>query len=118
MNKSLSLLAREFESSSTRTPQYLEFHRTFKREFTKALSDIGCSKVEISKPNHFDVSGFFTADNNQIYYFSISDLRWSKDNLLIRTAKHYKDYRGGGNNFIHIDGNMINKIDRLVNKQN
>ena len=47
MNKSLALLRQEFESDSRRTPQYLEFHRTFKREFSKALTNMGCSKVEI-----------------------------------------------------------------------
>lgn len=114
MNKSLALLRQEFESDSRRTPQYLEFHRTFKREFSKALSLIGCTQVEVSKPNHFDVSGFFTAPSGQPYYFSLSDLRWSKDNLLVRTAKHYKDYTGGHNNFVRISSGVIDGIQRLL----
>lgn len=114
MKETLKLIAQEFESSSSRTPQYLQFHRTFKKEFTKALSTIGCTNVEIGKPNHFDLSGFFTAPNNQIWYFSLSDLRWSKDSLLIRTASHYKDWSGGGNNYISINSNIINNLQKLV----
>lgn len=114
MKKTLSLITDEFESSSTRTPQYLEFHRTFKREFTKALSLVGCTNVDIGKPNHFDVSGFFTAPNGQIWYFSISDLRWSKDKMLIRTAKHYKDWTGGGNQYVKIDSDLITGINKII----
>jgi hypothetical protein len=96
MNKSLYLLNFEFESSCSRTPQYLEFHRVFKNEFTKLLKPY-IKSIEISKPNHFDVSGFFELNNGGIYYFRIEDLRWSKESMLIRTAKHFKDYTGGCN---------------------
>lgn len=99
MKKSLELLKQHFISASTRTPQYLTFHRTFKREFTRFLESIGASKIQIGKPNHFDVSGFFTV-GEQAWYFSLSDLRWSKDKLLIRTVKDYKDYSGGVNRFV------------------
>ncbi len=115
MNKSLALLAQEFESDSRRTPQYLEFHRTFKREFSKALTSMGCSKVEIGKPNHFDVSGFFTGPNEQIWWFRLEDLRWNKDTILIRTAKHYKDYTGGPNQWVRTT-NIVDGVARLLNR--
>lgn len=102
MKKTLSLLKQKFESSCGKTPQYLEFHRTFKREFTALLKSYGAEKIEVSKPNHFDASGFFT-HADEIYYFSLSDLRWSKSNLLVRTAKHYKDYTGGVNQYVTFD---------------
>ena len=100
--KSFYLLGFEFESSSCRTPQYLEFHRTFKSEFKRFLKGLGVTEIEIGKPNHFDISGFFKY-REQVYYFSISDLRWSKDSMLIRTAKDFKDYSGGSNDFISLD---------------
>lgn len=100
MKATLIALQQTFESSSTRTPEYLAFHRLFKREFTKLLTDLGCSAITFGKPNHFDVSGFFTDPAYQAWYFSLSDLRWSKDKLLIRTAKDYKDYSGGSNQYI------------------
>lgn len=91
-----------FESASYRTPEYLSWHRLFKREFTKFLVGVGATQIEIGKPNHFDMSGFFTV-NGQIWYFSISDLRWSKDSMLIRTAKSYKDYTGGVNQYVPLN---------------
>ena len=113
MKKSLYLLSFNFVSSSQRTPQYLEFHRTFKREL-KALLNPYCVKIEIGKPNHFDIWGFFQLKDNRIFYFSLSDLRWSKDNILIRTAKDFKDYGGGSNNFINLNNdfekNLLNYL--------
>lgn len=98
MKKIFSLIRQNFESSSGRTPQYLEFHRTFKREFTKWLAELGAVDIQISKPNHFDVSGFFTL-RGQTWYFRLEDLRWSKNKLLIRTARDNKDYTGGSNQY-------------------
>ena len=99
MKKTKQLLSIEFESSTTKTPQYLEFYKTFKREFTNMLKPY-INNIKIHKPNHFDVSGFFERKDNQIFYFSLGDLRWNKKELLIRTATDFKDYTGGRNNFI------------------
>lgn len=101
LSKSMYLWGFEFESSCCRTSQYLEFHRVFKREFTALLRPY-CNRIEISKPNHFDFSGFFETKSGRIYWFSLEDLRWSKDHLLIRTAGDFKDYMGGSNEFINM----------------
>ena len=102
MTMALELTAGEFESSCEHTPEYLAWHRAFKREFTKFLQEHGCKNIKIGRPNHFDMSGFFTTSKGTIYYFSISDLRWSKGDMLIRTAEHYKDYTGGSNQSISL----------------
>jgi hypothetical protein len=100
MKKAIKATQAEFESSSSRTPEYLAWHRLFKREFTKFLEARGMTGIDIGKPNHFDMSGFFKdGAKDQIWYFSLSDLRGFKDNLLIRTAKHYKDWTGGMNQY-------------------
>ena len=114
MAKSLYLLSFNFESSSSRTPQYLEFHRVFKREFSNLLKPY-CKKIEISKPNHFDISGFFELNNGEIYYISLGDLRWDKENLLIRTAKDFKDYTGGSNNYITLNENLKENLFKFLN---
>ena len=101
MKKSMKLIAEDFESSAYRTPQYLTFHRTFKREFTALLKPY-ISRIEFITPNHFDVAGFFEMNDGKIWYFSISDLRWSKGAMLIRTAKDFKDYTGGQNRYVNI----------------
>jgi len=98
MKKAIKSTQQEFESSSGRTPEYLAWHRLFKREFSKFLTEYGATDIQIGKPNHFNMSGFFTV-NGQAWYFSISDIRWSKDKMLIRTAKSYKDYTGGMNQY-------------------
>ncbi len=105
MEKSLQLLRKGFESSSQTTPEFLTFFRTFKKELTKILTERGCTKIEIGK-GHFYVSGFFTAPSGQVYYISLSDVRsfsetgWNNDSLMYRTAKHYKDYTGGHNQWV------------------
>ena len=102
MKRAISETQREFESSSSRTPEYLSWHRLFKREFTKFLTEHGATLVQIGKPNHFDMSGFFTW-KGQAWYFSVSDIRWSKESMLVRTAQHYKDYTGGQNHFVPLN---------------
>ena len=109
INKSLYLHSFNFESSSCRTPQYLEFHRVFKKEIKDLLKPY-CKNIEISSPNHFDFSGFFELNNNEIYYISLSDLRHSKDKILIRIAKDFKDYSGGSNNFIPFNEDFVKNL--------
>ncbi len=102
MKKALAMTQNEFESSCSRTPEYLVWHRLFKREFTKFLTEHGIPTVQISKPNHFDMSGFFQTSTGQIWYFSISDLRGFKNNMLIRTATSFRDFTGGRNQYISL----------------
>lgn len=108
MKKAIKATQAEFESSSGRTPEYLAWHRLFKREFTKFLESKGMTGIDIHKPNHFDMSGFFKdGSKDQIWYFSISDLRGFKDQMLIRTADHYKDFTGGRNQYIPLNNTEV-----------
>jgi len=113
MKKSLCLLGFEFESSSGRTPQYLKFHRVFKRELTNLLKP-HTQKIEISKPNHFDVKGFFQMNDGKIFYFSLGDLRRDKNKILIRSAKNFKDYTGEIYNNINLDENFAENLIKFV----
>ena len=119
MKQTLKLLLRGFQSSSGTTPEFLEFVRTFKKEFTKELLSIGATDIQIGK-GHFYVSGFFTLDS-QAWYFSLSDVRGMdyllKNNsdscmskLLYRTAKDYQDYTGGYNRYAKIETGMAEKM--------
>jgi len=110
MGKTKQLAEQTFESSSSRTPQYLAFHRTFKREFTNMMQPY-CDEILVHKPNHFDVSGFFKLKSGAIWYFSVGDMRWDKS-LLYRTAKDFKDYTGGSNNQVDLD--RISDLPSLV----
>lgn len=102
MKKALASTQQNFESSSGRTPQYLSWHRLFKKELTAFLISVGCTEIKIGKPNHFDMSGFFRSSTGQIWYFSVSDIRWSEDKMLIRSAKSFTDYSGGMNQYVSL----------------
>jgi len=116
MNKTFQALQKEFESSSSRTPEYLAFHRLFKREFTALLKSFSATEVTISKPNHFDVSGFFRDKTGQAWYFRLGDLRGFKDSLLIRTAKDFRDFTGGANQYLNLKDvdSFINGLQRMI----
>jgi hypothetical protein len=122
MNQSISLLKAGFESSSQKTPEFKHFAKVFKKEFTSELKSIGVSNIVFSV-GHFYLSGFFTAFG-QAYYFSISDVRGMDYcmevnpescmcQLLIRTAKDYKDYSGGINNYVKFRAGMSGDICKL-----
>jgi hypothetical protein len=120
MKKSIAMLKRGFESSSGLTPEFAQFFRTFKSEFTKELQTIGASNIVFSR-GHFYVSGFFTDVSGQAWYFSLSDvrgmdytLRNNPDScmakLLYRTAKNYKDFTGGHNRYRTIEPGMAKEM--------
>lgn len=111
MKRSIALLERGFVSSSTLTPEFAEFFKTFKSEFTKELKTIGATDITFNR-GHFYISGFFTVDG-QAYYFCIPDVRGSEyrmPQLLYRTAKDYKDFTGGINRFVDIAPLMADKM--------
>jgi hypothetical protein len=116
MNKSIRMLRKGFESSSTTTPEFAQFFRTFKSEFTKELLSISATDIVFSR-GHFYLSGFFTI-GSQPYYFSLSDVRgmehclnqFCMGQLLYRTAKHYRDFTGGSNQYVNIKSGMAKKL--------
>jgi hypothetical protein len=81
----------------------------------RALKEADFTDIKFSN-GHYYFSGFATK-NNKVIYFSIPDVRygWASDglNLLIRTAKDYKDYTGGSNNYSSL---IVKDIQELSNK--
>ena len=109
-----------FVSSSQTTEEFKDFFKVFKREFSKELRSIGATNLKFSR-GHFDVSGFFTV-NEKIFYFSLSDVRGfeyglrsnpysNMNQLLYRTAKDYKDFTGGGNQYVPIKTGMAYEME-------
>jgi hypothetical protein len=116
MKRTMGLLSKPFESSSGKTPQFLEFARVFRTEFKKALSLRGATNIVVSV-GHFYICGFFTSASGQVFYFSIPDVRSYQSggghfsSLLYRTAKDYRDFTGGHNQYVPIDEHMVKKMD-------
>lgn len=108
----ITLLIENWNTTGTNSkhdPEWKSFYSKFRNRFKKELQKIGVTNIEINQ-GHYFVYGFFTTQNNNIYYFSVGDVRWSDGKLLYRTAKSYKDYTGGGNCFVEIGDNMINNM--------
>ena len=81
---------------------FKKFSREFKSMVLEQLKQINGVEYK-QNTGHYYISGFFKVDE-QPYYISISDVRYSYPqnvNLLIRTAKDYKDYTGGSNHYIN-----------------
>jgi len=111
MKKSIELLRAGFESSSGLTSEFDKFYKTFKSEFRKELKSQGATDIKFNR-GHFFISGFCTIDN-QVFYFSLPDVRGSNfrmPKLMYRTAKDYKDFTGGQNRFAEIKTGMGNEM--------
>jgi hypothetical protein len=110
----LSEYGKYFESSSGATPEWNAFFLKAKKFFTEALKEISMGDMVISK-GHFYFSGYFTAKTGQAYYFSISDVRFFPgEKLLIREAKNFQDFTGGGNYYLPVNKNLPAAIKKFV----
>ena len=92
-------LGYRFESSSGLTEEFAAFSRQARRELAKMMQ--GYKLIGYSR-NHFEFSAFLQNERTgKLVYVSCSDVRFFPDawykNLLIRTARHDKDYTGGSN---------------------
>lgn len=103
-----------FGSGSRNTPTFKSFATKFKNKLVKELkkvADVSDKKIDTG---HFYISGFITV-NGQVIYVSISDVRHGfNPQLLVRTAKDYKDFTGGSNNYVNIDNNIGVNIVRTL----
>lgn len=65
----------------------------------KAMESIGLSEVKINNGFNYQ-SGFGKDSEGQIWYVNTGDWRWrSQLGTLIRTARDYKDFTGGQNQY-------------------
>lgn len=102
-------------SGSDLSQEFKDFYKKEKKRLLRIFDLFICTKVEISYGFYY-FSGFFTADNGQIYYFSSQDVRYNGyEKLLIRTAKDYKDYTGGSNQWVGTsDTDLINFFQKNI----
>ena len=109
----------EFESSSSKTPQFNEFAKMFKKALQEQC-DLAGANLHSVNVGHFYLSAF-VEKNGKFVYISISDVRHFPNswftNVLIRTAKGDKDFSGGSNNYSDLQNLSVN-ISRLINIQN
>lgn len=79
---------------------FKKFFRNEKRSIINILTELGCTDINLDYGFYF-YYGFFTSKSGQVYYLSCSDIRhFGYEKILYRTAKNYKDYTGGSNQYI------------------
>ena len=94
-------MARKNYSGSDLSQEFKSWFRKEKNRITKELTAIGCTNIELNYGFYY-FSGFFTSKSGQVYYMSCSDVRHFPYGLLLyRTAKDYKDFRGGSNQYVN-----------------
>ena len=118
MNKTIKLWREGFESSCSETKEFHEFSKVFNKEFKKLIEAAGCSDLNMYK-GHFDLNGFFKAPDNSLRYYSMPDVRGASNaslypNLMIRFVAHDKDWTGGSNNWLSLDGDAETNIGYVV----
>lgn len=99
MKGTIDALQRGFESAPNKTPEFLAFARTFKREFKKQVEAYHLVEGWKWSVNHFEVSGFFRVRGGACYYFATGDVRGfaQRRGLLLRSARDFRDFTGGPN---------------------
>jgi len=107
------LKARIEDAGCYNSKDFISFSREFKKMMNAELKKVNGENLKMNT-GHYYVSGFFTVDE-QVWYFSISDVRYFPEEtihngMLIRTAKDYKDYTGGQNQYIRIEPDMFVKF--------
>lgn len=110
-----------FESSCGLTREFSDFARDYKRELKRALGQ-GFGLVNWSR-GHFDMSGFAkNLETGKLAYISIGDVRYNRhdgwyNNILVRSARHDKDWTGGGNRYADWPG-LREEVKRTTAKDN
>lgn len=86
---------------SVTSKDYESFQRKYRNHLKKVCEANGMELVRFN-PNHYEFSAFVKKDDKYVY-ISISDVRYFRNawynNILIRTAKHERDYTGGWNRY-------------------
>ncbi len=105
-----------FSSGGTTGEDFKVFARAFRSYVKKNLPP---NSILVSfNTGHYYISGFVKRGDKYVY-FSISDVRhfsgsWI-DDILIRTAKHEKDYTGGCNNSTTLEKFSLN-VEQLLER--
>jgi len=102
-------LLQEFQSSSTKTVEFNDFFKLFKKEFNKELKQLNAQDIKYSK-GHFDIGVFFRVGEQWYNAMLGGDVRGRVTQIVVRTAKHQKDYQGGGNHWFNIETDMYQRI--------
>ena len=102
IEKLRSYVNRTFENwGGVTSNEYNTFQKKY-RNLLKSICENNNLELVAFHPNHYQFSAFIKS-GNKFVYISISDVRYFKNewfnHILIRTAKHEKDFTGGYNRY-------------------
>lgn len=104
MNKLEDFTDYEFETSTTRTQEYITFERKYKNHLKRILPED--YSLHSFSGNHFCFSCVIKSNTNEFIYLSIPDVRYNpnewKNNILIRQMEHEKDWLGKRNFYTNL----------------
>lgn len=117
LNELRKYLTHTFSSGSTTGKDY----KTFQTKYINYLRSLcklhGWELVNVGR-GHYNFSAFIRNEESKYIYLSISDVRYFNNewyyHILIRTAKHERDYRGGLNHFACLT-TLSESVQRLLN---
>lgn len=89
------------------SPDYKNFQKDYRKCIRSLCNTNGLELISFS-PSHYEFSCFIKNKNSgKMCYMSISDVRYFDNrwffSILVRTAKHEKDYSGGYNTYCCYD---------------
>ena len=108
-NELKSYLDYEFSSGCETGQDYKAFERKYINYLKLLCKQCGWEFFSANK-NHYCFTAFIKNEQNNFVYISISDVRWNKDwfyHVLIRSAEHSKDYRGGTNHYAELSNLQV-----------
>lgn len=106
----------EFSSWSTNWQDFNSFARNYKA-FIKDVAKELWGEIVAWNKWHYECSWFIKVGDKFIY-LNCGDVRWwarRREQVLMRTATHPKDYTWWANNYTHID-DMVDNIKRLLSR--
>lgn len=104
----------DFESSSTKTPEFKAFYKTTSAWLKKFAKEHGLTDLVV-KDGHFSVTATFRV-GVQWWYLSTNDVRCPLFNsALLRTTAGPKDYVGGYNQWVAYDANFESSLLDTIN---
>lgn len=104
------------------SPTYKEYQRGFFRAMKAICKDLNAKVVNTTAGHYFESvmverNGHYVYIHQEHYLNgrAVVDLTY-KNRLLIRTAEHASDWRGGSNNYVEWKS-IADKLDEMLNKE-
>lgn len=103
------------DGGCVRSQEYVVFQRAFKRLLNNIAKELGATLVSFTAGHYYESAMF---ERNGRYAYLNREGGFSRSTpvlhrILVRTAEHEKDYRGGSNNYPNWS-QLTNEIDRLL----